>query len=66
MLAIKKISFLIYLFTLSYFLFNEIPCTSGDFFGVNCKWIGILGKGVLIGGIYIFVDRKFLFNFSKE
>lgn len=66
MIAIKKIAFLIYLFTLSYFVFNETTCTSGDFFGVHCKWIEIIGKGVLTGGIFIFIDRKFLFNFSKE
>jgi hypothetical protein len=66
MIALKKISFLVYLFILSYFVFNEITCSSDNFIGANCKWIEICGKGALIGGIFIFIDRKFLFNFSKE
>jgi len=67
MIYFKKIAFLVYLFTLSYFIFNETSCTSFEFTGMSCKWIFIYGKGVLIGLIFIFIDRKFLFfSSSKE
>jgi hypothetical protein len=66
-IIMKKIAFLLYLFILSYFVFNETSCNSVEFLDMNCKWVLIFGKGVLIGVIFIFIDRKFLFfNSSKE
>jgi len=62
MILMRKIVFLIYLLILSYLIFNEFKCTSIEFFGLNCEWLVILGKGTFIGGIYAFIDRKFVFN----
>ena len=67
MIFLKKFAFPVYLFTLSYFIFNETSCTSFGFTGMSCKWILYCVKSGLIGLLFTFIDRKFLFfNSSKE
>lgn len=55
-----------YLFSLSYFIFNEIKCTSEIILSIDCSSVLIAAKGLLIGILFSFVDQKFLFlNSSK-
>ena len=62
----NRMVFIAYLFLLSYSLFSNVECNERNAFSVNGDYILLLGKGVLIGIMFFFVDRKYLFFMSTK
>lgn len=64
--AFRKLAFICYLFLLAYSMHSRDFCVGGTLFGVQCHYFVTLGKGLLLGLLFVFIDKKFIFSFSKE